>query len=207
VWKQMSDDDVFRPLLPFTALGSALQYASGALLERGPGMTSLLDTTPRQRTAHQVLETGQLATNIADGVVSATGVTATRMPADSDADVVGAASGRSVLFLDEQSPSDYPGDAARALAVERAPIRAEHVMASSAIPVAFPPVPITEPEPAGMASRDGQLADRPADPRRRGCGRTQELLSYLFFDEEYFEASIELGRRTAVNALTRGWIR
>ena len=70
VWEQMSDDDVFRPLLPFTALRSGLQYATGALLERGPGMTSLLDTTPLQRTADRSLRTEQLATNIADGVRS-----------------------------------------------------------------------------------------------------------------------------------------
>lgn len=44
----------------------------------------------------------------------------------------------------------------------------------------------------------------------RGAGDAlgrRELLSYLLFDEEYFAAGIELGRRTAVAALSRGWER
>jgi len=338
VWEQMSDDDVFRPLLPFTALRSGLQYATGALLERGPGMTSLLDTTPLQRTADRSLRTEQLATNIADGVLSAVGVTATRMPADSDVVVPGSASGRSVLFLDEQVPGSYTGDASRALDVVRGAITAEHVVASSAIPVAFPPVAINHPEEAAAWYVDGGvrlntplhpavglgasrivlvsatattygppplptdlgrtpdvddaaaqvlhavLADRttedlalllrtnrmieqanrtghrdvlrssgghpyraldvmPVSPPPDAMGRLaaeihgrrtnplgwlretdnwllgrlirgggdavgrRELLSYLFFDEEYFKAGIELGRRTAAEALRKGWIR
>lgn len=338
VWTQMSDDDVFRPLLPISALVSAAQYATGAVLERGPGMTSLLDTTPLQRTAQEVLATGQLAANIADGVLAAVGVTATRMPADSEATVAGAASGRSVLFLDEHDPGTYAGDPSRALDVVRGPIAAGHVVASSAIPVAFPPVRITDPGPAAAWYVDGGvrlntplhpavglgasrivlvsatattygpaplpgppgptpdiddaaaqvlhavLADRttedlalllrtnrmiaqanasgghdvlrssgghpyrpievmPVAPppdemgriaadihRRRthplgwlretdnwllgrlirgggdSVGR-RELLSYLFFDEEYFQAGIELGRRTAAQALRTGWLR
>jgi NTE family protein len=44
----------------------------------------------------------------------------------------------------------------------------------------------------------------------RGAGDAvgrRELLSYLFFDQDYFEAGIELGRRTAADALSRGWER
>ena len=33
----------------------------------------------------------------------------------------------------------------------------------------------------------------------------RELLSYLFFDEQYFTASIELGRTAAITALNAGW--
>jgi hypothetical protein len=43
----------------------------------------------------------------------------------------------------------------------------------------------------------------------RGAGDAvgrRELLSYLFFDEQYFQASIELGRSTARRALDDGWI-
>ena len=44
----------------------------------------------------------------------------------------------------------------------------------------------------------------------RGAGDAvgrRELLSYLFFDQDYFEAGIELGRRTAADVLRRGWQR
>ncbi len=336
VWQQMSDDDVFRPLLPFSLAISGLKYAAGAVLERGPGMTSLLDTSPLQHTAAQLLPTDQLAANVRAGTLGAIGVVATRMPADSDVVVAGAASGRSVLFLDEQVPGAYPGDPQRALDVVRAPVTAEHVVASSAIPVAFPPVRITAPGQAAAWYVDGGVrlntplhpavglgATRilvvsatattygppplPGDPGRtpdiddaaaqvlhavladrttedlnllrrtnrmvaqatatgqeltgrggqpyraidvmvvspppgemgriaaevheqrtgrlglvretdnwllgriiRGGGDAvgrRELLSYLFFDEAYFAAGIELGRRTAAAALARGWER
>jgi NTE family protein len=338
VWRAMSDDNVFRSLLPFSLAFTGLQFAAGAVLGRGPGTTSLLDTAPLQQTAEQLLSTTQLAANVAAGVVESIGVVATRMPSEPDAAVAGSASGRSVLFLDERSAGDYRGDPGRALDVVHAPITAEHVLASSAIPVAFPPIRITEPEEAegwyvdggvrlntplhpaiglgadrivlvsatsttyGPQPRRGPagripdiddaaaqvlhavLADRmvedlatlrrtnrmvaqaeaaghrgvltgrsgraygvvevmPVAPppdemgriaaevfaRRtdglgwltetdnwllgrliRGAGDAagrRELLSYLFFDEEYFAASIELGRRMAAQALAAGWQR
>ena len=338
VWRQMSDDNVYRPLLPFSLARTGLQYAAGALLGIGTGTTSLLDTSPLRRTAADRLRTGQLAANVADGVLAAVGVVATRMPAESDSTVVGAASGRSVLFLDEHAAGDYDGDPDRALDVVRGPLNAGHVLASSAIPVAFPPVQVADPEhaagwyvdggvrlntplhpavglgatrivlvsatatthgpppPPDLTSRTPDIADAAAqvlhavladrttedlDAVRRtnrlvaqasdvgrpdlligrtgrpyrqidvmavspppgemgriaadvfarrtgGLGRLtemdnwlvgqairgagdavgrRELLSYLFFDEEYFAAGIELGRRTAATALSRGWER
>jgi len=44
----------------------------------------------------------------------------------------------------------------------------------------------------------------------RGAGDSvgrQELLSYLFFDEDYFKAGIQLGRQMASDALAAGWQR
>lgn len=338
VWRAMSDDDVYRPLLPFSLTRTGLQYAAGALFGRGSGTTSLLDTAPLRRTADVALRTDQLAANVADGVLSAVGVVATRMPAESDSTVDGAGGGRSVLFLDEHATGDYGGDPARALDLVRGPVQSGHVLASSAIPVAFPPVRVAEPEhaagwyvdggvrlnsplnpavglgatrivlvsatattygPPPLPDRSGRtpdiadaaaqvmhaaLADRTAedlaalrrtnrlvaqaadagrpdlltgrsgapyrpvdvmavspppgemarlaaeifDRRTRGLGRItemdswllgqairgagdavgrRELLSYLFFDEEYFAAGIELGRRTAAAALALGWQR
>lgn len=337
VWQHLSDDDVYRPLVPYSLVTGA-QYLAGALLGRGPGTTSLLDTAPLRRIATHKLRTDQLAANIEDGVLAAVGVVASRMPSESNSAIVGAASGRSVLFLDEHTAWDYPGDPERALDVVRGPLNPDHVMASSAIPVAFPPVLINEPEdaagwyvdggvrlntplhpavglgatkilvvaatsttydppqPAGPASGMPDIADAAAqvlhavladrttedlaalrrtnkmvaqtsavgEPRlltgstgrpyrqidvmtvspppgemgrraaevfaRRtsGLGRItemdswlmgrairgagdangrSELLSYLFFDEEYFAAGIELGRKSAADALAIGWER
>jgi len=332
VWRRMSDDDVYQPL-PLTAPRLALQITGGGLLGRGPGKTSLLDTAPLRRTAEEVLHTDLLETNLASGALAACGVVATRMPEDDDGDLSGTASGRSVLFLDEHAPSDYPGDSTRALDVVRGPLTAEHVLASSAIPVAFPPVelpsprgwyvdggvrlntplhpavglgadrvllvsatatsyaPPTAPGPVGgtpdvadaaaqvlhaaLADRTaedlrslrrtnrlveataqqgragalvdsggrpyrtvpvmavsppagamGRAADRIFAEKTRGLGRLteldnwvlgkalrgagdnvgrRELLSYLFFDEEYFAAGVDLGRTAATQALARGW--
>lgn len=335
-WRQMSDDDVYRPLLPFSLARTGLRYAAGALLGVGPGTTSLLDTAPLRRTAARRLRTDRLATHVTDGLLAAVGVVATRMPTTTDTAVAGAASGRSVLFLDEHTAGEYAGDPRRALDVVRGPLDAEHVLASSAIPVAFPPVQVTEPEraegwyadggirlntplhpavglgatkilvvsatattygpppppvpvgaspdiadaaaqvlnaaladrttedlralrrtnrlvaqAAGLGREDlltrstgepyrqidvmtvspppgemGRVAAEVFDRKTRGLGRLtemdswllgqairgagdavgrRELLSYLFFDEDYFAAGIELGRRTAAAALSRGW--
>lgn len=333
IWRRMSDDDVYAPLLPVTVPRLGLQFAGGALLGRGPGTTSLLDTRPLRRTGEEVLRPDLLEANLASGAVDAVGVVATRMPAERDADLPGTASGRSVLFLDEHSESAYAGDAGRALDVVRGPIRPEHVIASSAIPVAFPPVELRTPPgwyvdggvrlntplhpavglgagrvlvvsatsttygtpgapgPAGgspdvadaaaqvlhatLADRTtedlrslrrtnrlveaatasgrpelltdtagrpyrkvpvmavspppgamGRAADRVFRDRTRGLGRLteldnwllgralrgagdgvgrRELLSYLFFDEEYFSAGVELGRAAALESLETGW--
>jgi NTE family protein len=345
VWRTMDDSDVYKSLLPFSLARTGLQFAAGALLGVGPGTTSLLDTAPLRRTAVNELHTERLAANLADGVLDAVGVVATRMPAATDDSVIGAGGGRSVLFLDSAKASRggskatrYRGDPGRALDVVHGPLTPMHVVASSAIPVAFPPVRIAEPEQAAGWYVDGgvrlntplnpavalgatkivlvsatattyapppapdlsgqtpdvadaaaqvmhaALADRMSEdlaallrtnrlvsqataagqpnlltgsnrrPYRpidvlsvspppgemgriagevfnrrtgglrrltemdnwllgqaiRGAGDgvgRRELLSYLFFDEEYFAAGIELGRKTAADALARGWQR
>lgn len=176
VWRTMSDDNVFRSLLPFSLTRTALQFAVGALFESGPGTTSLLDTAPLRRTAEEELDTDQLAKNVADGVLAAVGVVATRMPADADNAVVGAASGRSVLFLDDHTSSGYAGDPDRALDVAPGPIRAEHILASSAIPVAFPPIPVSQPKTAAAWYLDGGVRlNAPLHPAV-GLGATRILL-------------------------------
>jgi NTE family protein len=155
VWLKMDDSDVYRPLLPFSLARTGLQFAAGALLGVGPGTTSLLDTAPLRRTAVDELHAEQLGANLADGVLDAVGVVATRMPAASDNTVVGAGSGRSVLFLDGRKTRSYAGDPGRALDVVHGPLTPTHVVASSAIPVAFPPVQISEPDQAAGWYVDG----------------------------------------------------
>jgi NTE family protein len=337
LWRRMSHDDVYRSLLPFSFPRVVAQYAAGAALCLGSGTTSLLDTAPLRRTAREELDSRQLAANVEAGLLDAVGVVGTRMPSEADNTVPGAASGRSVLFLHEHRPGKYAGAADRALDVVRGPVDEDHVAASSAIPVAFPPVEVTAPDHAAgwyvdggvrlntplhpavglgatkivvvsatattyglplpnppgptpdmadaaaqvlnaaMADRTtedilelrrtnrlvaqasalggagrltrtngrpyrrielmtvspppgemGRIAADVFDRRTRGLGRLtemdnwllgrairgagdgvgrRELLSYLFFDEEYFAAGIELGRRTAAAALAGGWER
>jgi NTE family protein len=150
VWRRMSDRNVYR-LNP----AAGWDYAYGALLGIGPGATSLLDTGPLHRSAAENLRTGKLKANVKDGLLAAVGVVATRMAADSGSSVAGAASGRSVLFLDEHLSGEYDGDPERALDVVRGTLTAGHVLASSAIPVAFPPVRVTDPASAAGWYVDG----------------------------------------------------
>ncbi len=176
LWQEMSHEDVYRPLLPVWLPRTGLEYAAGALLGVGPGTTSLLDTSPLRRTARERLDSESLHRNVAEGVLGAVGVVATRMPAEADAAVVGAASGRSVLFLDEHVDSGYQGDADRALDVRRGPVVGDHVLASSAIPVAFPPVHVDRPEAASGWYVDGGVRlNTPLHPAV-GLGATRILL-------------------------------
>lgn len=165
LWTSMGDEDVYAPLFPTSGPRTALQYAAGAVLGVGPGTTSLLDTTPLRRTAHQRLPTRQLATNVADGAVGAVGVVATRMPSKADLAGPGSASGRSVLFLDEHRQSGYAGEPDRGLEVARGPVDADHVLASSAIPAAFPPIRVDQPTDwAGWYLDGGVRLNTPLHP-------------------------------------------
>lgn len=175
-WQRMNDDDVYSPLLPISLPRAGLQFAVGAVLGLGPGTTSLLDTGPLRATTTEELRSEQLAANIADGVVEAVGVVATRMPTQARDSLVGSASGRSVLFLDEHEPGQYAGDPDRALDVARGRIRPEHVLASSAIPVAFPPVRVSEPDGvAGWYVDGGVRLNAPLHPAV-GLGATHVVL-------------------------------
>ena len=70
IWRRMSDDDVYQPLLPLSAPRIALQFAGGALLGTGPGTTSLLDTEPLRRTGEEVLQTDLIEQNLASGALA-----------------------------------------------------------------------------------------------------------------------------------------
>ncbi|MGZ4484809.1 MAG: patatin-like phospholipase family protein [Nocardioidaceae bacterium] len=173
IWRRMSDADVYRPLLPFSLPRTALRYAAGALLGVGSGTPSLLDTAPLRQTAVDELRARQLAANVDAGLLDAVGVVATRMPGDPDDAIPGAASGRSVVFLHEHARSGYAGDPDRALDVVRGRVKADHVVASSAIPVAFPPVQVHGPRQAvGWYLDGGVRLNTPLHPAV-GLGATR----------------------------------
>jgi NTE family protein len=174
VWRRMSDDDVYRSLVPFT-LKTAVQFAAG-FFGTGHGTTSLLDTAPMAQTAEDLLDTHQLAENVTAGVLDAVGVVTSRVPTQAEATVAGAASGRSVLFLHEREASGYSGDPGRALDVARTPLNTKHVLASAAIPVAFSPVQVTTPDQAtGWYVDGGVRLNAPLQPAI-GLGATKILV-------------------------------
>lgn len=163
VWRRMDHSNVFRPI-PVGAIRPTIQFGSGFLLGLGRGTTSLLDTAPLTHTATRELDTGRLRANIAgDGTVSKVGVIATRIPPATTR--LGTSSGHTVMFLDERERSDYEGDEDRALAVARGALGPEHVVASAAIPIAFPPQLITEPSSvAGWYGDGGVRLNAPLKP-------------------------------------------
>lgn len=161
VWRETDSDDIFtHPLLSLPSTVWNLLRSSVGL---GGGVESLLDTSVLLETAKQALDVDRMAANVADGTVEAVGVVATRMP--SSAPPAAISSGRSVVFLDTTLDATAVDDPARAVDLAPTPIGVEHVIASSAIPMAFPAVWLDEPAGVrGWYSDGGTRLNAPLRP-------------------------------------------
>lgn len=113
----------------------------------GAGLTSLLDTAPLAATAADVLDTDRLAANVDSGVVDAVGVVATRIPPPAaDPQAEGPAHARTVVFIDSATLDVAPvNDPDRAVDAAPGRVQADHVLASCAIPLGFPPQWVDQP--------------------------------------------------------------
>lgn len=148
VWRGMSANRTFKPLWSIATATRLGWPVVRGLRRDGDGVASLLDTAPLQQMAHSMLDEPR---DLPEGV-DALGVVGTWSPGSTR--TVAGGAGRSVLFLQERQPQGWAGRPERALDVARGPIRAEHVLASSAVPAAFPAQPVTEP-----AARAGYYVD------------------------------------------------
>lgn len=152
IWRRMDRKNVYAH--PARALlKDGLRLLPGALFGRGRGLPALLDTRPLARTAASVLDAGQLAQNVRSGAVDAVGVAATRIPPatskrrrrNDPSDRWHISHAHSVIFLDTTLSTEHVADPTRAVRVAAGPVLAKHVLASAAIPVAFPAVAIDTP--------------------------------------------------------------
>ncbi|MHC1558924.1 patatin-like phospholipase family protein [Actinomycetospora sp. C-140] len=111
---------------------------AGSPWERFVGpVASLLDTAPLRRHAGQIFDADRVAAHVRAGRPETLAVAATVCPTDG-------AAARSRLFLLGREPVRPPDDpAVDVAAVDR--IDLSHVLASAAIPVAFPPEYVAEP--------------------------------------------------------------
>ncbi|MGZ4612271.1 MAG: patatin-like phospholipase family protein, partial [Kineosporiaceae bacterium] len=155
VWRGLGRSDVFRPVelsAPW-ALGRYLLGVAGI----GPGLPSLLDVAPLRATVEGFGRWPQLSASIGDRL-DAVAVIAT---AAGD----GRAAARTDVFVQSSSADLPPDDDERGLRYVRTTLRADHVLASAAIPVAFPPVRVDEPSgPGGWYLDDGVRLNAPIKP-------------------------------------------
>ncbi len=164
-WSRMGRANVIAHPIRTVLFGDAPKFVASAV-GIAPGLASLLDTGPLARTAHEVLDPKQLTRNVADGVIDAVGVVASRIPPPSKRPAQeGPAHARTVVFIDSTLDVAAVADPIRAVDVARGPIDASHVLASSAIPIAFSPVKVERPGPfRGWYSDGGVRLNTPLRP-------------------------------------------
>jgi NTE family protein len=129
-WRQVHRGHVFRsPLTSGVRMGA--QYLAEVAGTRAR-LDSLLDTTPLRRTVDEWMDWKQLHLNTrtANGPIDAVGVSATAFGVY-----------RTAMFVEGRLASTMPAsDEERGVDYRATSLRSDHILASAAIPVAFPPV-------------------------------------------------------------------
>ncbi|MDB4985903.1 MAG: hypothetical protein JWN04_1081 [Myxococcaceae bacterium] len=122
------------------------------------------DTTPLTATAHEFLDLSALERNVEQGKLLGLGIVATSCPMDGSG-------GRSRVFLrcgpNLTVPARVPNDDSSIdyVPLKKGQLSHEHILASAAIPIAFPPVKIEQPEDyAGFYTDGGVRLNTPIRP-------------------------------------------
>ncbi|MER5950440.1 patatin-like phospholipase family protein [Streptomyces sp. NPDC001904] len=141
-WQGVTKDQVYRPLL-LTALPMLLRQCLTRVVNPSSSpLAGLLDTSPLRATLRTKVDWDQLHANTASGAVQGVAVATTAC-----------GSGRTEIFAEGPAAARLPdSDTDRAVDYTRTVLDVDHVMASAAIPVAFPPVRVG---PSGCWYMDG----------------------------------------------------
>lgn len=143
VWRRIDSSEVFRSPMR-TGLGTTGRWLGQLMRLPGARLTSLLDTSPLHRMADQVADWSRLRANV-DAGLTALGVVTTS-----------GADNRTVVFVDRGGSEPLPpSDDDRPIDYLAAKIGPAHVLASAAIPVAFPPVQVPNQTAPGEWYLDG----------------------------------------------------
>jgi NTE family protein len=151
-WRHATKSEVIRPILRYQLPLTALRYAAELLSVPRVRLAGLLDPQPLERNLRLWIDWEDLHRNVATGVVEAVAVTATA-----------ARSGRTVVFVEGAARSS----ARRSHVLEYVPanLREEHIRASAAIPILFPPVRVETPAQArGWYVDGGTRLNTPIKP-------------------------------------------
>jgi NTE family protein len=152
MWRELRWGDALRPLASPSELGRLLGAA--ATLARLPGadLHGLLDPSPLNSTLERLVDFKQIARNVQDGTLTAAAVVATAYTTT-----------RSVVF--HHGGPELGLDLARAIDYFATPLAPEHVLASAAIPGAFPAIEVRRPREAkGWYGDGGVRLNAPLKP-------------------------------------------
>ena len=139
-WSALSKGDVIRPIVGLGLPVTLARFVGEALEVPGVRLASLLDPTPLARSLDRWIDWAALRRQVARRQVRAVCVVATSL-----------SRGRPVAFVDSAEPAPESDG----LQFMRVKLSGEHVRASAAIPMLFPPVEVTSPRAAHDHYIDG----------------------------------------------------
>jgi NTE family protein len=152
LWGQLDKSQVIRPILRRQGPLAALQFAGELLSIPGVRLPSVLDPTPLHASLDRWIDWDALHRNVSDGLVESVAAVCTS-----------ARTGRSVVFVEEREERVF--NRSHAVAYVAARVEKEHVLASAAIPVLFPPIEVHSPERArGWYFDGGTRLNAPIKP-------------------------------------------
>lgn len=152
MWRELRWEDALRPLASPSELGRLLGAVAMFARLPGPSLPGLLDPSPLRGTLERRVPFERIARNVNDGALTSAAVVATAY-----------ATTRSVVF--HHGRPTPPPDPVRAIDYFATPLAPEHVLASAAIPGAFPAVEINRPPTAaGWYSDGGVRLNAPLKP-------------------------------------------
>jgi NTE family protein len=151
-WRQVTKENVIRPILRHQLPLTMLRYLGGMLSVPGARVPSLLDPTPLARSLERWMSWDDLHRNVTGGLVQGVAVVATA-----------ARSGRTVVFV--EAATELARNNSHVVEYVRTELAEEHIRASAAIPVLFPPVRIETPTAArGWYVDGGTRLNTPIKP-------------------------------------------
>ncbi|MBW3608934.1 MAG: patatin-like phospholipase family protein [Actinobacteria bacterium] len=142
LWEQVTQDRVIRPILRHQSPRTVLRYLAEVVGIPNVRLTSLLDPEPLRGTVDSWLDWRAVHDNVAAGTVGALAIVATS--ADTE---------RAVVFVEGREQQQVAD--ATLVDYVAGPLTVDHVLASAAIPVAFPAVHVERADRRGGWYYDG----------------------------------------------------
>jgi NTE family protein len=151
-WREVSKGTIIRPILLRQAPLTALRYAGEILGVPGMRLPSLLDPRPFERNLDRWIDWDAVHRNVDEDVVEIVGTVATA-----------ARSGRTVVFV--EGHAERIKHKSHAIDYVTTRLDDQHVRASAAIPILFPPVRVEHPNEArGWYFDGGTRLNTPIKP-------------------------------------------
>ncbi len=151
-WRQATKGNVIRPILSRQLPLTVLRYAGGLLSIPGVRVPSLLDPTPLAHSLERWMNWDDLHRNVTEEVVQSVAVVATA-----------ARTGRTIVFV--ETAHELPANYSHAVWYFSTELANEHIRASAAIPILFPPVRVEKPMDAqGWYVDGGTRLNTPIKP-------------------------------------------